>query len=180
MTRVDDVIAELGRAVQTRGTTAARLLTTLQARQRIHHRALLTDVLADVSAGAVSALERSYLVDVERAHRLPTARRQRRARTVEGIVFRDVIYSIGSRRLVVELDGRLFHDTTRQRNRDFDRDLIARLAENETVRLSWGQVRGRPCWTAGAIGQLLGSMGWADVVTSCSATCDPARVLRSA
>lgn len=40
------------------------------------HRQLMLDLLTDVAAGAESALEVSYLRDVERAHGLPRVRRQ--------------------------------------------------------------------------------------------------------
>jgi hypothetical protein len=176
MRSVDDVVTELGRVTQTRRTTATRLLAALEGRERIRHRALLTDVLGDVTAGACSSLERAYLVDVERAHGLPAALRQSRERSVSGVVFRDAVYVVGGQRLVVELDGRAFHDTAQQRNADFDRDLVVRLAGDETIRLSWSQVRGRPCWTAGVVGQLLETMGWPGGVRRCGATCEAVSV----
>jgi very-short-patch-repair endonuclease len=175
MRSVDEVVAELGRVVQARRTTAARLLAALNGRERIRQRALLAEVLGDVAAGASSSLERAYLVDVERSHGLPAALRQSREHSILGVVFRDAVYVLGGRRLVVELDGRAYHDTARQRNADFDRDLLLRLAGEETIRLSWSQVRGRPCWTAGVVGQLLRTLGWAGGVRRCGADCEAVR-----
>ena len=84
------------------------------------------------------------------------------------MIYRDVEYAVG---LVVELDGRLFHDTTTQRDADLDRDLVTAVGGKDTVRLSYGQVFDRPCWTAGHIGTLLRSRGWPVPVRRCSSTC---------
>jgi hypothetical protein len=64
--------------------------------------------------------------------------------TASGFVYRDVDLVA----LLVELDGRLFHDTAEQRDRDFERDLDAAVGGQGTVRLTWGQVYDRPCSTA--------------------------------
>jgi hypothetical protein len=99
-------IATLADAVQARRTTATRLLSTLDQRTRFARRPLLRSVLDDVAAGSCSALEHGYLVHVERAHRLPAARRQVRAST-HGPVYRDIEHP--DRQTVVELDGRPCH-----------------------------------------------------------------------
>ena len=125
-------------------------------------------VLEDVAGGACSVLEHGYLTRVERAHGLSPARRQVRDRLGSGAVYRDVEYAGG---LVVELDGRLFHDSTAQRDRDFDRDLVAAVQGKDTVRLSYGQVFDRPCWTAGHVGVLLTGHGWPGSVHRCSPGC---------
>jgi len=71
-------------------------------------------------------------------------------------------------RTIVELDGRPFHDTARLRDKDFDRDLDARVDEKSlTVRLTYGQVFGTPCRTAARIGQLLQSRGWSGSARRC-------------
>ena len=57
---------------------------------RCHRRGLLTEILADVAAGAYSALERRYLTRVERPHGLPTGSRQRRVSVGRRIHYRDV------------------------------------------------------------------------------------------
>ena len=97
-------------------------------------------------------LEHGYLTRVERPHGLGPARRQVSDRLGAGAIYRDVLYAGG---LVVELDGRLFHDTTAQRDKDLDRDLDAAVAGNDTVRLGWGQVYDRACWTASRVARLL-------------------------
>lgn len=158
------VVAGLGGAIQARLTTAERLLTAVRSRTRLRHRALLLGVLDDVAQGACSALEQAYLVRVERAHGLPTAARQVRD-SVRGPIFRDVDYpGLG---VVVELDGRLDHTRARDRDRDLDRDLVALAAGSVTARLGWGQVVGRPCWTARRVHELLVAGGWTMPLVRC-------------
>lgn len=155
--------AVVGHAVQGRLTTPQRLLVPLRERQRIAHRMLLTGIIEDAAVGACSALERAYLVDVERAHGMRTAQRQVRA-SIRGPVYRDVEYA---GRVVVELDGRLDHSAFRDRDRDLDRDLDAAIDGRVTVRLGWGQVVGRPCRTARAVDRLLRAHGVASHFRSC-------------
>jgi hypothetical protein len=162
------VVAELARGVQTRCTTAPRLLEALARRERFPERAWVEAVLRDVSAGTCSVLEHGYLNRVERPHGLSSARRQVRDRIASGAIYRDVLYEGG---LAVELDGRLFHDTTRQRDKDLDRDLDSAVAGKDSVRLGWGQVFDRACWTAARVGRLLVARGWSGQARRCSA-CD--------
>lgn len=77
------------------GPPRARLLTTLAERERIARRRWLENTLRDVADGTCSVLEHAYLVHIERAHRLPRARRQARATASVGIVYRDATYDEG-------------------------------------------------------------------------------------
>jgi len=104
-----DTIGELSRAVQSRRTTARKLLERLADRDRYPDRAWVEGVLRDVADGTCSVLEHGYLTRVERPHGLSGARRQVRDRMGVGAVYREGLYEGG---LVVELDGRLFHDTS--------------------------------------------------------------------
>lgn len=163
-----DAVAALAAACGGRRTTARRLAQTVRERSRVPERAWITSVLSDVADGTCSVLEHRYLHDVERAHRLPTARRQLRAVTAATVTYRDVdIAGL----VVVELDGRLFHDSATGRDRDMERDLDASLEGRTTVRLGWGQVIGRPCSTAGKIGALLTMLGWAGSIVPCGPSC---------
>ena len=126
-------LAVVAQAVQGRHTTACRLLATMQARSRLSRRRWLESVLADVAARACSVLEHAYLTRVERAHGLPLGQRQVRDRLSRGVVYRDVEYDVG---LVVELDGRLHHDSGPGRDKNFDRDLESASVERSAVRLS--------------------------------------------
>lgn len=158
------VVDEITRAVQSRRTTADRLLTTARERRRLHRRDWLVGVLEDVATGACSVLEHGYLTRVERPHGLPVGRRQVRDRVSRGVLYRDVEYDWG---VVAELDGRIHHDSARARDRDFDRDLDAAVDGRRTVRLSYGQVYDRGCWTAERMGRLLMSSGWRGRPTTC-------------
>jgi hypothetical protein len=148
-----DVLAS---AVQSRRTTARRMLTHLDGRRRSPRREWLAGVLHDVADGACSVLEHGYLQLVERAHGLPTAQRQRRATATVGVVYRDASYGA----MLLELDGRLVHDTAGQRDRDMDRDLDAAVDGQTTIRLGYGQVFDRPCLTALRVSVLLQRLGW--------------------
>lgn len=159
-------IETIASAVQSRLTTAARIRGALQGRERIARRAFIAGVLDDVEQGACSVLEHGYLTRVERAHGLPRAERQVRD-SVRGPVYRDVDY--GRFGLLVELDGRLFHDSATARDRDLDRDLDAAVAGRDTVRVGWGQVFDRGCLTAMRIGRLLEVRGWSGALTECPA-----------
>jgi hypothetical protein len=161
-------VALLARAVQSRRTTAQRMLTALGGRERVRRREWVGAVLHDVADGACSVLEQGYLRRVERPHGLPRASRQEGAAGRAGRIYRDVSYREA---LEVELDGRLFHDTAEGRDRDFDRDLLTLVSGHSTARLSWGQVFGRPCWTAGQIARLLEERGWAGAPRECGPEC---------
>ncbi len=158
----------LARAVQQRRTTAGRLADALALRPKVTDRAWLAGILADIAAGTCSVLEQGYLDLVERAHGLPAGERQVRATASCGVVYRDVEY--GDR--LLELDGRLFHDSAEQRDRDFERDLDAALEGKGTVRLGWGQVFARSCRTAGKIARLLTDQGWEGQPGRCADDCE--------
>lgn len=157
----------LAGAVQSRRTTAARMRDALVARERTPRRTWLASVLDDVAAGACSVLEHGYLTLVERAHGLPRARRQVRASATLGVIYRDAEYD----GLAIELDGRLFHDTAEQRDRDFDRDLDAAVGRQTPIRISYGQVFDRPCRTASRIAELLAQRGWTGAPSACGPDC---------
>ncbi|WP_203336253.1 type IV toxin-antitoxin system AbiEi family antitoxin domain-containing protein [Nocardioides limicola] len=162
-----EALAVIAGLVQTRRTTAQRLHACLGERQRTRRGVWLAAVLDDIAEGACSMLEHGYLTRVERAHGLPSAVRQVRAQATLGMTYRDASYGD----LVVELDGRLFHDTARQRDRDLDRDLDAAVEGLRTVRIGYGQVFDRACVTAARIAVLLHRRGWAGRPTPCGPTC---------
>lgn len=151
-----DAIGAVARAVQSRHTTAVRMQEALGERSRAPRRAFLQQVLADVARGTCSVLEHGYLTRVERPHALPSGQRQLRVGTMSGVVYRDV--AVGEE-VLIELDGRLFHDTAEQRDRDFERDLDAAASAQGTVRLTWGQVIDRPCTTAAKLSLVLERAG---------------------
>jgi hypothetical protein len=159
-----DVLAS---AVQSRRTTARRMLSHLEGRLRSPRRTWLVGVLQDVADGACSVLEHGFLRLVGRPHGLPCAERQLRATATLGVVYRDASYEV----MLLELDGRLFHDTTGQRDRDMDRDLDAAVDGQATIRLGYGQVFDRPCLTAQRLALLLQRLGWSGEPHPCGPDC---------
>ena len=158
-------IAILADACGARRTTALRLLDAAEARPRLAKRSWLTGILADVAAGTCSVLEHGYLTRVERPHGLPKGERQRSHRHRESQVFRDVEYDeVG---VVVELDGRLHHASAQARDADMDRDLDAAVENRETLRVSYGQVFERACWTANRVAGVLQNRGWSGSPRAC-------------
>jgi len=164
-----DAIAALADACGGRRTTARRLHAAVAATSRLERRRFLEAILGDVQEGTCSVLEHAYLTDVERPHGLPRGVRQAPAIAGGRRMFRDVVYR-GTKpewKQYVELDGRLFHDSTRARDRDMERDLDAALERTDTVRLGYGQVFDRACRTAAKIGRLLQMRGWGGEAIPC-------------
>ncbi|MGE2716296.1 type IV toxin-antitoxin system AbiEi family antitoxin domain-containing protein [Mycolicibacterium litorale] len=161
-------IAVLAEVCQSRRTTAARLLRALDTRRRLRRRRWLRAVLIDIAEGRCSVLEDAYLHRVERAHGLPRAVRQHRSASSVGVCYRDTEYG---QRLIVELDGRQFHDTATARNRDFERDLDAAVDGRSTVRLSYQQVLDRACHTAAKLARVMHRHGIAVTGHPCGSRC---------
>jgi hypothetical protein len=157
----------LAAAVGSRRTTALRMIERLETRERCPRRRWLAGVLRDVTDGTCSVLEHGFLTRVERAHGLPRAQRQVRVTATLGVIYRDARYAA----LELELDGRLFHSSTRDRDRDMDRDLDAAVDGRATVRLGYGQVFERPCTTALRIALLLRRGGWTGKPHACQPQC---------
>jgi len=162
-------IATLADAVRSRCTCASRMREALEGRSRVARRSLLHGVLADVQAGTCSVLEHWYLTRVERPHGLPTASRQL-CESPRGTVYRDLVYL--EFKTYVELDGRLFHESTLDRDRDLERDLDLAVDGRLSVRLGWGQVFRRPCSTAPKVGLVLRARGWQGHVRRCPSCAD--------
>ncbi|WP_262850010.1 hypothetical protein [Mumia quercus] len=146
-----DAVATLAQACANRRTTASRLLSVMHRRTRIRRRRWLQSVLGDIASGTQSVLEHGYLRRVERPHGLPAPRRQLAAAGSDGKVYRDADLGV----LVVELDGRLYHESAQKRDADLERDLDVLGEGRPTARLGWGQVFRRPCRTAVKLARIL-------------------------
>lgn len=165
-----DAIAVLSGSIGRRGVTAKSIAAALPRHPRLRRRRFIAAVVDDLAAGACSVLEHAYLTRVERAHGLPPASRQVARRTADGRQFRDAVY--GPFGLVVELDGRLGHDSWQGLGRDADRDLDElALHGAPTARLRWQQVFGTPCRTAGRIARVLQRQGWEGRPRRCGPDC---------
>lgn len=159
--RTDDLITLLAEAVGRRGVDPDDLRSALADRPRHPDRQRLTELLADVSDGVRSPLERHYLHEVERAHGLPKAERQQ---SPVGPWQTDVWYT--EFRTVVELDGRTWHEGSR-RFRDHARDNRNAEAGLATLRFGWGDTLDRACAIARQVALVLRNQGWPDAPHDC-------------
>lgn len=142
-----------------RVTTVARVASVLRRRPRMHNRAELLEVLADLQ-GIESNLEFVYRRDVERAHGLPTGIRQAPTLGRQRI---DVLYE--EFRLIAELDGKLGH--VEGRFRDFRRDNEHSVGLLNTLRFGSYDVRAHACDVADLLGRAFALRGWQGGPASC-------------
>lgn len=157
--RPDEARVVLGRMLQRRKATPEELQAAVSARTRITRRSQLVQLLADAGVGIHSPLEARFAELVEAAHGLPPATRQSKPGRA-GIV--DAEYQ--AHRVVVEFDGRRYHDDT---FRDMRRD-NAHLEEGiVTLRYGWEDVTGRPCDVAGQVARVLARRGWQGGLKPC-------------
>ena len=110
-----------------------------------------------VADGAESAMEVRYLRDVERAHGLPTGRRQHTS-VSGGRELHDVAYD--EQRVLVELDGRLGHEGFEAQRKDGRRDRRGAGSGWLSARAYWDDVALTPCQLAVEVGSILHSRGW--------------------
>lgn len=158
---LDDVMGALGRALSTRGTTVERLAARAAELPSLRNRRHIMAMLEQCRGGVESPLERRYLLDVERAHGLPVGRRQMSLRVGSRV---DVCYEEFG--LVVELDGRLWHEGLAA-HADMGRDNLNLLDGLRTLRYGWPPVGGHPCRVAGQVGRGLSLGGWDGRLRTC-------------
>lgn len=160
---LDDVISVLARACQRRLTFPVLIRQRVEMRAKVRWRGDILQALGDVADGVHSPLEHRYLRDVERAHGLPTAKRQ--AHAVQGGrgIRRDVFYREFG--VIVELDGKLSHaDRRLQDNR---RDNAAAACGVITLRYGWPDITEGACTTAVEVGETLSRRGWPGPLRTC-------------
>jgi very-short-patch-repair endonuclease len=164
----DDAFGWLCRAVGRRATTAERLREALQSRPRVRWRRDLTIGLGDISAGVHSPLERRYVTKVERAHGLPTARRQ--AVVVIGQHRRYVDNLYEEAMVAVELDGLAAHPPE-QRWADSHRDNELASAGVASLHYNWYDVNEGSCGVALEVAGLLIRRGAVVNLRGCGPGC---------
>jgi hypothetical protein len=166
--KLEDALALLLEACRQRRTTADRLLDELSRLPRLARRELLILGLQDARDGVESYLELVYLRRVERAHGLPTGKRQVRADRTGNPIRRDVEYEDFG--LIVEVDGRVGHEDITSRWRDMSRDNAALLDSKLTLRFGY-QLVDDPCAAAAQTAGLLRLRGWTGYPKPCGPTC---------
>ncbi|HSR23050.1 MAG TPA: hypothetical protein VLW53_05840, partial [Candidatus Eisenbacteria bacterium] len=165
----DPVIDVVLRGCQRRLTSPARLAAAQARRKRLRWRRLVIELVADVRAGVLSALERRYLRDVERAHGLPSGRRNRTEGQPGRRRYRDVRYRRW--RLVVELDGQAAHPEESREEDDLrDNELVER-EDTRTLRYGWRSVTTLGCRSAAQVARVLRAGGWTGQPRRCGPDC---------
>lgn len=124
--------------------------------------------LDDVEAGVHSPLEYHFVHGVERAHRLPAAKRQVQLTTEAGRLFLDNMYAAFA--VGVELDGRAYHPVE-TRWKDRHRDNYCAAVGLIILRYSWSDVTERRCSTAAELARVLTQRGWAGPFRRCGPSC---------
>jgi len=156
----DAVIAMVTRA---RGRLRKGALeNALAATGRHPKRALLLDLVKEVTAGTESPLEFRYQRDVELLHGLPVAKRQANP---SGYARVDNLYeSFG---VIVELDGRKYHAGLAASG-DAARDNAHLMLGLVTLRFDWPQVTRTPCAVAVQVAGALKMGGWKGEIKACT------------
>jgi len=166
----DDAYSWLSRATGRQLATVGMIRDAVAARKRMRWRAWLVDALDDIAEGAMFPLERRYVRDVERAHGLPSGRRQARRELASGVRYLDNFYD--RYKLCVELDGRSSHPPE-QKWQDADRDNDNVFHDDvETVRFGVRDVTVRRCVQAAKLAAVLMRRGWDGAsLRPCGADC---------
>ncbi|HTR90374.1 MAG TPA: hypothetical protein VMI73_01385 [Trebonia sp.] len=166
----DDAVGWVTAGFQRNLVAEARLRQVMAARKKLRWRDRLDEIIPMAAAGTHSPLEYRYDRDVERAHGLPPARRQLPYVKQDGTRgYRDRCYDQFG--LVIELDGKRFHEDGSARERDRRRDNDAAVTTGATLRYGWDDVTRTPCETAAQLYAALRARGYRGALKPCSAAC---------
>jgi very-short-patch-repair endonuclease len=149
-------------------TTVDQLRAAAALRAKLRWREDLAVALSEIDDGVLSNLERGFLRNVERPHRLPKPRRQARLGQGGRRSYLDNLYEGFG--LAVELDGLGTHPAE-VRWRDIHRDNYFAGSGIVTLRYSWADVVSRPCEVAREIAQVLRRQGWPGTPRRCCPAC---------
>jgi hypothetical protein len=167
---LDDVIGWVTTAFGRSLTGQGPLRKTIAERNKLRWRSQLDEIITAAAGGAHSVLEYRHDRDVQRAHGLPSARKQVPFTKPDGSRgFRDRYYGqYGG--LVIELDGKQAHPSER-RGDDQDRDNDAAAKGGSTLRYGWEDITSKACETAAQEAEALRERGWTGALKPCSAIC---------
>ena len=164
----DDAYGWISAAVGRRLAAPEAIGKALAARPRMRWRRWVTAALQDAADGVHSPLEHTYVHGVERAHGLPTPRRQARRRHGSGTRYLDNLYEEYG--LGIELDGTAAHPDE-GRWRDTRRDNVHQVQGIRTLRYGWPDVTAHRCRTAAEIAEVLRGLGWTGTLRPCGPAC---------
>jgi hypothetical protein len=140
----------------------------MRLRHRMRWRAEVTCALTEATSGVHSLLEHRYLNGVERAHGLPTGKRQWLTRRGSRSQYSDVAYEEYS--TLVELDGRAAHPEAR-RWMDIRRDNAHAADGRVTLRYGYAEVSEDNCEVAEEVARTLRQGGWTGTLRRCGPGC---------
>ena len=171
-TRIEDTLLDLvaaaptfdraytwiARAVSRQLVSVDMLRAAVAGRPRVRWREWLNDSFEESREGIHSPLERRYVRDVERAHRLPKSQHQARRQLNGKTHYKDSWYP--EYRVAVEIDGPAYHQHE-QVQLDRDRDNVNLAADDvKTFRFGPVAVTERACETAAMVALTLQRNGW--------------------
>jgi hypothetical protein len=165
----DDAFGWISRPCNARLTTPSLIRDVMCSRSRVRWRAQLHVALCDIADGVMSPLENRWVRDVERAHRLPAARRQVRVSRDGRVEYLDNLYDEPG--IGVELDGHAYHPVD-ERWLDIGRDNALAADGIVVLRYGWADVVRRPCKTAAQFGEVAATRGWPALVRPCGPACE--------
>jgi very-short-patch-repair endonuclease len=165
----DDAYGWIAKAVGRQLTSPLSIGKALAARPRMRWRGWITAALQDAADGVHSPLEHNYVHGVERAHGLPTARRQAKRRHGSQTKYLDNLYEEYT--LCVELDGLAAHPPE-SRWRDTHRDNANLAQGTRTLRYGWPDVTQNRCRTAAEVARVLRRHGWKGTLNPCGPGCE--------
>lgn len=157
----DELAGLVGQAIARRRVSARAIRAALDATPRHPHHALLADVVADAADGTAGALERRYLLHVERAHGPPRAEHQAAPEELYRV---DNLYRAHT--LIVECDSQAYPGRVASA-KDMERDRYHESWGHMTLRFTWADVAGDPCGTARVVAERLGERGWPGALRPC-------------
>lgn len=164
----DDAVGLITRAFQMNLTGERNLRQAVVARKKLRWRDRLDEAIPMAASGTHSPLEYHYDRDVERAHGLPPALKQVPFVKPDGTRgFRDRYYDTYG--LVIELDGKRYHNDRRDQDRRRDNDAAA--TTGATLRYDWDDVTRTQCETAAQVHAALRKRGYTGTLKPCSAAC---------
>jgi predicted transcriptional regulator of viral defense system len=165
---LNDAVGWIAGAFQRNLTNEATLRRAMAARTRLRWRDRLEAAITMAASGTHSPLEYRYDLDVERAHALPSAQKQVPFVKPDGTQgFRDRYYNQYG--MIVELDGKRYHDD--RRDHDRRRDNAAAATVGATLRYGWDDVTRGRCQTAAQVHAALRKRGYAGTLRPCSPAC---------
>jgi len=163
-----DAFGWMTRACGRRLVTVDQLRDAAALRAKLRWRADVDVALGEITDGVMSNLERGYVRNVERPHRLPKPRRQAQRSQGGPRSYLDNFFEDFG--LAVELDGLSAHPAE-ERWRDIHRDNYHAGYGILTLRYSWADIVGRPCFVAREIARVLTGRGWTGTLRRCGPAC---------